>query len=385
MQIPPSKSESIRALIFSHLAKGSSISGLLEAFDIKNLENILANFSTTTFIDVGNSGLNFRFLTALTCLDNLPRLITGDLSIQTRRPILPLIQALERLGASITYLETEGYAPFIIQGPIKAGYTQVAGYDSQFVSSLLVALCQLEGESILEVIDPQETEYVNMTLKWFDRLKISYRREGYQRFWIQGRAKIEPFSYQVPLDFSSAAFPFAASQLLKIPFDSSQLDFSQPQCDKELFFILEKSTVDISLMPDLLPILCVLGTYGLGPKRLDHIEITRSKESDRPLAMKIELEKMGGCIEIIQDSLIIHPSPLKGAEVYSHHDHRIAMALVVAALKAEGATIIHEVCCIEKTYPQFFKNICPDWAAKIGQNNARSVTIEPLEPSFLRS
>ncbi|NBV79299.1 MAG: hypothetical protein EBR62_05480, partial [Verrucomicrobia bacterium] len=96
---------------------------------------------------VKNSGLALHFYMALASLRSKKTFLTGDFSIRHLRPVKPLVNALSSLGAKIVYLEKEGYAPFSIEGPIVCGSVTVDGTNSQHVSSLLIALSQVEGES----------------------------------------------------------------------------------------------------------------------------------------------------------------------------------------------------------------------------------------------
>ena len=111
--------------------------------------------------------------------------------------------------------------------------------------------------------------------------------------------------------------------------------------------------IDVNNFVDAIAILAVIGCFAEGKTRLFNAQIARHKESDRISAITQELKKMGANIEEQEDGLIIYPSPLKAAKLYSHKDHRIAMALSVAALVAKGTSLIDDVECITKTYPSF--------------------------------
>jgi 3-phosphoshikimate 1-carboxyvinyltransferase len=116
---------------------------------------------------------------------------------------------------------------------------------------------------------------------------------------------------------------------------------------------LEGRTIDCASTPDSIPILAVLGCYAEGETRLIHIESSRLKETDRPLIMQRELGKMGAEIELTEKELIIRNGRLRGGEVDSHRDHRVAMALCIAGLMAEGETVVEGVETATISYPGF--------------------------------
>jgi len=116
---------------------------------------------------------------------------------------------------------------------------------------------------------------------------------------------------------------------------------------------LKGTTIDCASIPDSIPILSVLGCRAEGETRLVNIESSRLKESDRPLLMCRELAKMGGDLTLEKDSLVIRGHRLTGAYVESYADHRIAMALCVAGLIADGATIVTKTESSRVSYPGF--------------------------------
>ena len=110
-------------------------------------------------------------------------------------------------------------------------------------------------------------------------------------------------------------------------------------------------------IPDLVPILAVLGCFAEGEIRILNAGRLRGKESDRLAAIAAELGKMGAAIEEGDDSMTIRGGGLSGARIDSHNDHRIAMACAVAGLNAEGETVIENSDCVKKSYPEFFKDL----------------------------
>ncbi len=237
--IPPSKSQTMRAILFASLAKGKSqINNFLKSPDIlamiegcgkfkakivvkkNNLEIIGSNnkvqlYKKNNRLDVKNSGLALRFLTSIYSLGVSSVQITGDESICSNRSMHELICSLNKLGGDIKSIKKEGFAPLNILGPIKSGKVKINGEDSQFVSSLLIALSFLDGKTYLEVDTPGEKPFVQMTLDWMDKLGISIKSENYEKYVIEGSAKINGFNYFVQTDFSSVLFPIVAYLITK--------------------------------------------------------------------------------------------------------------------------------------------------------------------------
>jgi 5-enolpyruvylshikimate-3-phosphate synthase len=111
--------------------------------------------------------------------------------------------------------------------------------------------------------------------------------------------------------------------------------------------------IDINDFIDALPILAVIGCFAEGKTEIVNAAIARKKESDRISSIVLELKKMGAQIEEFPDGLIIHATPLHGAQLNTHRDHRVALSLSVAACAAAGASTLSGGECIDKTYPNF--------------------------------
>ncbi len=396
IHVPPSKSHTLRALVFALMAHGSTeIHNFLASPDtdamiqavtqlgarVERKENVVHVQGTSGNlippkepIDAGNSGLVLRLIGALSGLLSTATVLTGDASITTRRPLQPLLDGLNQLGASCVSLQGSGYAPARIQGPIKAGHVSISGVDSQPVSALLIATSFLEGETQVFVTNPGEKPWIDLTLSWLDRLKISYRRNGYAHYTLSGKARLAGFSYAVPADFSSAAYPIAAALIAGGEIRVQNLDFSDAQGDKAFIemlqnlgakiemtkneLIVKKSVIrggklDVNSTIDMLPLWASLGCFAQDPIEVVGGAIARKKESDRISAIIQELKKMGAHIEERPDGFIVFPSKLRGAKLFSHQDHRIALSLAVAALGADGASEIEQADCTRKTYPNF--------------------------------
>jgi len=372
LTLPPSKSQTMRALLFALLAKGqSTIRGALQSPDTDCLYKIMRQMGAQIDGDrvhsigiqrvneplyVGNSGILFRFLTAI-CAGSGAKII-GDHSISTQRPIKPLLDALEILN--------------------KHGSTSVNGSDSQFVSALLIAACLRSGPTEINVTSPGELPWIDLTLDWLDRMEVQHSRRGYDQFIVQPKA-ISPFEYSVPGDVSSAAYPAAAALLSNSSVEMRGFQPSDPQGDIHLFEIFEEMgakvdreegkltvtsvcklrgvDVDLSSCIDAITLLPVLATQALSPTRIRGCKIARTKECDRISAITAELRKMGANIEELEDGMIVHPSELSGATVASHGDHRMALSLATAAFCSKGSSLIEGTDCANKTYPRFIEEM----------------------------
>lgn len=412
LAIPPSKSHTLRAILFASLAKGTSriehflpspdTRAMIEAVrllgaevrveeDVLRIEGFAGSPKPVDdVIQCGNSGQVLRFIGALAGLIPHYTIFTGDASIRYNRPVRPLLEALEQLGVFAISTRGNGYAPILIKGPFVKNRAILDGRDSQPVSGLLIASAFASHPIEISVRNPGERPWIDLTLDWFKRVGISYTAKDYTDYRLEGRAKIDSFTYTVPGDFSTAAFPIVAALLTDSNLSLHNLDMEDVQGDKAIISILqamgaklivdkERRTltiekgqrlkgrrIDINDFIDALPIMAVVGCFAEGETEIVNGAIAREKESDRISSIACELKKMGALIEERPDGLIIRQSRLRGAELNSYQDHRLALSLSVAALAARGSSIIYDVECVEKTYSRF----CQDFqraGAKIKQ------------------
>lgn len=402
ISIPPSKSHTLRALVFALMGSGTSeIHNPLPSPDtlsmIRAVEMLGGSVeqkgdtlivtgtagklrSPDNVIDAGNSGQVLRFIGALTGFLTTYTVLTGDHSIRYSRPVKPLLDALSQLGAQAYGLNEGSHAPILIKGPIQPGFATFCGQDSQPVSAILIAASFLHGVTHLNITNPGEKPWIGLTLDWLKRLGGKISHEGFSRYVVHGSLSYDGFFYSVPGDFSSAAFPIVAALITGSELTIDNLDMNDAQGDKDIITVLQRlgadikidhanrrvivhsgkilhgGTIDINDMIDTLPILAVAGCFVSTKMEITGAAIARKKESDRIASMTNELKKMGANIEETKDGLMVFPSSLHGAHVQSHRDHRIAMALSVAALAAQGETIVDDVGCIEKSYPSFISD-----------------------------
>jgi len=329
--------------------------------------------SKSKIIDSENSGIVFRFISALIALLDTPISITGDLSIKKNRVISPLIKGLKQLKVSINKT-----VPLTIKGPMIPNKIYISGKDSQPISALLIATSFSKGkETEIFVKNSGEKPWIDLTLSWFNFLNIKYEKKEYFYYKTFSNTKINGFEKIIESDFSSIYYPIIYALINNLN-ATINIDFSSLGGDKKLISILQEMNanidikkdkilirkgsklknkkIDVNDFIDALPILSVLGCFIDGETILYNAAIAKKKESNRINAMYTELKKMGANIKKKKDGLIIKKSFLKGAHLYSHKDHRITMSLIIAALSAKKDSFIENTSSIKKSYPHFLKD-----------------------------
>ena len=396
--IPASKSHTIRAVAIACLAKGqSTIRYPLVSSDTLSAVNCYrclgAGIDTSEpeiwkvtgtagqitapkkIIDVGNSGTTLRIAAGSAALVGAGQTttLTGDEQIQDR-PVGPLIDALNDLGAKCTSLKNNAKAPIEITGRLAGGKTSVACHTSQYLSSLLLSTPLAANDTEIDVTLLNEPGYVQMTLDWLDKQGIEYENQQMRKFKIKGGQSYTAFDATIPADFSSATFFLCASCLVADEVTLLGLDFRDSQPDKAVVDFLRAMGADINIeesavtvrasslkgveidmnkTPDALPAMAVVAAFAEGTTRLVNVPQARSKETDRISAMACELKKMDADVEELSDGLIIRHSNLKAAELNGWADHRIVMALSLAGLSLEGHCTIDTAEAMGVTFPDY--------------------------------
>ncbi len=328
-------------------------------------------------VNVGNSGTTLRFAVATAALNEGCTVFTGDYQIR-RRPLGPLITALNNIGAQVFSTRNNGMAPVVVKGQAKGGQTDLDAVTSQFLSSFLINGPLLEQDTLIRVTRLNEAPYVEMTLWWLDKQGIQYENHDFQSFFIKGGQSYRPFQMTIPGDFSSATFFMVLAAISGGEFRLENLDITDPQGDKAVLGVLESMgakvtagtdyitikgeklvgrEIDMNAIPDALPAMAVAGCFAEGETRLVNVPQARFKETDRIKVICEELSKMGAAITELPDGLVIKTSKLKGARVSGRDDHRIVMALAIAGLNIEGDTVIDTAEAANVTFPEFGKLI----------------------------
>ncbi|MCE5296916.1 MAG: 3-phosphoshikimate 1-carboxyvinyltransferase [Euryarchaeota archaeon] len=390
----PSKSYTHRAIVLASLAQGTSKLGrpLLSGDTLATLEAMRAFGATTSekdaslivegceprcpsdVIDAANSGTTIRIVAGIASLLPCYTVLTGDESIR-RRPMQPLIDALSQLGVECRSTRGNGLAPLIVRGPNVGGLTKIQGdVSSQFISSLLISspLKKVDTEVVITT-ELKSKPYIDITMDMMSLYGV--RSEGTDKgFFIRGNQAYKPHDLVIPGDYSSAAFPLAAGVLAGSA-EVDNLDPGDMQGDRLFMDILERfgakigrhalsvrasggkleaADIDLGQAPDLFPIVAVVASQAKGESVIRNAEHVRHKESDRISATVTFLKTMGADIEERRDGCVVKgPSRLKGSFVAAHGDHRILMAAAVAALVADGETVVSDGDCFKISYPSF--------------------------------
>lgn len=396
--IPSSKSQTIRALLISVFSRGVSyikhplISDDTESCinavkamgaDVNILENgditVDATYAFSDMdelsIDAGNSGtteyLSLPMLSSLGIQVN----IDGDEMLR-KRPLKPLLDALESLGAETE--STNGFPPASIRGPLDGGECTIECKTSQYLSGLLLGAPLAIGDSHIKCSVLFEKPYVKMTLKWLDDQGIKYRiSDDLEEVWVKGGQSYKPLDTYIEGDFSSASFFFVAAAIHGTEVTVEGLDKNSTQGDKEILNILEKmgcsikwngmavtvkgpeklkgGVFDLNAIPDTLPALSVAAAFAEGDTILENVEQARIKETDRIKVMRENLNELGVEAEERRDALIIHGNgSVKGGKAKGYGDHRVIMALAILGTRTEEETEIDDVSAASVTFPTFF-------------------------------
>jgi 3-phosphoshikimate 1-carboxyvinyltransferase len=294
----------------------------------------------------------------------------------------PLLLSLKELGAEVHVGRLgEKEAVFVEGGGIFGGETSLPGnVSSQFISGLMFACPMAKVDTEIMLTSPLESAgYVKMT----EAVLVEHcvRVPAHENhIHIPANQTYMPSDGRVPGDFSSAAFLLAASAITKSKVQITNLNYRSVQGDKAILEILKEMgingkvcadsveiegggllnpiEVDAKNIPDLVPAIAAMACYAKGTSHIFGAHRLKLKESDRLESLYLELTKMGARVTVSEDGLIIEgSSPLHGATVDPHNDHRIAMACAVAALGAQGETTIQNAECVRKSYPQFFTHL----------------------------
>ena len=410
ISVPPSKSSMQRACAAALLCKRATIiSNPGHSNDDKAILNLVQQLGANVkeangkyeikssgiypgvdHVHCGESGLGIRMFTPIIAMSDKEITIHGEGSL-LNRPMNFFDQVLPQLGVSVQ--SNDGKLPVKVKGPLRPGNIEIDGsISSQFLTGLLMAystslsnsLSKRDGEQgtsiSIKVKNLKSKPYIDLTLDVMKHFGLTVPENvNYKEFIFPvGSLRAlsnEPIYYTVEGDWSGGAFLLVAGAIAG-PVTVRGLDLSSSQADRIILDVMMNAHAAIAVdakgiiihpgglmgfefdatdCPDLFPPLVALAAYSKGVSKIKGIDRLAHKESNRAAALQQEFGKMGVKIELIEDIMVIHGSEkLTGATVHSHHDHRIAMACTIAALKAEGETVIEEAQAINKSYPDFF-------------------------------
>ncbi len=328
-----------------------------------------------TVLDCMESGLCLRMFSPIAALLSTPFTLQGSGSLCKRSQLL-IVDSLKKLGVGIS--SNNGLPPIKLHGPLQGGTVTIDGsQSSQLITGLFMALPLVRNDSVLEVANLKSKRYLDMTLELLADFGVSIKRKRENQFLIRGNQMYRACDYQVEGDWSGAAFWIVAG-LLFGNISIEGLKQNSLQADSEIIRFLSQFSLNLSISsqklsinkskipafefdathcPDLFPPLVVLASYATGVCRIDGINRLIHKESNRAVSLQEEFGKLGIRISLSKDSMMIHPGEIKSGEVSSHNDHRIAMALAIAALGAKGPVSIRGSESVEKSYPGFWEEL----------------------------
>ncbi|RXJ44585.1 3-phosphoshikimate 1-carboxyvinyltransferase [Gelidibacter gilvus] len=393
--ITGSKSESNRLLLLQALYPELQILNVSNSDDSEVMQKALK--STSNLIDISHAGTAMRFLTAFFATQEGREITITGSDRMKERPIQVLVEALNALGADISYLETEGCPPLKINGKLlsKEHVSLKANVSSQYISALLLIAPKLKNglELTLEG-EITSVPYINMTLDLLDQIGVKTSFEN-------NKINISPLetlnAHQQPLtvesDWSSASYFYSIVALspvgTEITLSSYKKDSLQgdsvlseiytdfgveTKFGENAITLLKKAecqlktiTCELKNAPDIAQTIAVT-SFGLGIGCfLTGLHTLKIKETDRLVALKTELEKLGAQVSITENSLSLEPNQLFSSEakaqsnkglgevIATYHDHRMAMAFAPLGLKTNLQ--IEDAMVVSKSYPTFWDDL----------------------------
>lgn len=397
---PPSKSSTQRALAAGLIRKGKSIiTGAGNSNDDKAALAVIkalgANVYTenekliiiskgvrpdATTVNCGESGLGIRMFAPIIALSNQSITITGEGSL-LNRPMNFFNKIFPEIGISI---KGTGKLPVEVKGPLVPRDIEIDGsVSSQFLTGLLMAYSASGAADVsIKVNNLASKPYIDLTLSVMKDFGMNVpENRNYEEFYFlpaYEEKTIDDVQYTVERDWSAAAFLLVAGAVAG-PVTVRGLDISSTQADKKILDALMAANAALAIdakgiqihpvdmdafyfeasdCPDLFPPLVTLAAYCKGTSRISGVGRLVHKESNRALTLQDEFDKMGVTIQFENDEMLIFGNgKVKGADVMSHHDHRIAMACAVAALKADSEMVIEDAEAVNKSYPDFFSDL----------------------------
>ncbi len=391
---PPSKSYMQRAIALAVLShQPTVISNLSECNDCRAAIEIarslgcnveLGNGEMTVcppagalsakHLHCGESGLALRMFTPIASLLDTEVEMTGEGSL-TQRPVGFIESTLKQLGVNVQ--TTNGLLPIHVKGPMKGGDATVDGsISSQFLTGLLIVLPTLRNGTMLTVNNLTSRPYIDMTMQIISDFGASVKHFNYEQFAISGNQTYNCPRYRVEGDWSGAA-SLIVSAAIAGTMTIKGLNQNSAQADKAILgvlsltgtiyhFVGDELTIehnrhlrsfyfDATNCPDLFPVLASLAANCTGQSTIKGVHRLIHKESDRALAIKEELGKLGVKIIIDDDDMHIYGGQIAGGQASARNDHRMAMALANCALNAKQPVTILGAECVSKSYPDFFE------------------------------
>jgi 3-phosphoshikimate 1-carboxyvinyltransferase len=405
VHVPPSKSIVNRALICAALAEGSStITGIAPGDDTAAMISCLQQLGCGIGIRVegddriadvvgmggeltpgpmtlhaGLAGTTSRFITALSALGTGEYTIDGHPPLRAR-PMAPLHDSLAALGARVTPGEAAGHLPVTIEGPLRRADAVVMPGDvsSQYITAMMLIAPYVPGGLKLWLSSGLVSRpYLEMTRA----VMSAFGHDGVElrdRHVTVEPGEYWPTEFTVEPDASSASYPLAAAAMVGGAVSVRGLGSASLQGDARFVDILASMgcmvtqgthdtvvmrrrdtplrgvEVDMADVSDLVPTVAVVATQAVTPTRITGVGFIRAKESDRLGDLADELRRTGAIVSVEPDGLLIEPTDLlHGARLFTHHDHRLAMAFGLLGLVVDGIEIV-EPSVVSKSWPSYW-------------------------------
>ncbi len=382
--ITGSKSESNRLLLLQALYPNITIANLSNSDDATLMQKALK--SSDSVKDIHHAGTAMRFLTAYYATQNGQEITLTGSSRMQERPIKILVEALRQLGADIQYANNEGFPPLHIKGQKLLGNQVMldANISSQYISALLLIAPTLENGLTLTLNGKiTSVPYINMTLSLLNDLGVITNFEGntitVQRFEATEKAK----AFTVESDWSSASYFYSLIALSEIGTTIGLSSYKEhslqgDSCLAEIYQAFGVETVfaentitlskkreatqetiklDLKNAPDIAQTIAVTA-FGLGIScNMIGLHTLKIKETDRLVALKTELEKLGASVDITDASLYLYKATQirENITIATYKDHRMAMAFAPLALRVPLE--IEKADVVSKSYPDFWKDL----------------------------
>ena len=323
-------------------------------------------------VDCGESGSTLRFLLPVSAAMGCTTEFTGRGRLP-QRPIDLFYTLFQDHGATMS----APHLPLTISGRLQPGHYTISGnVSSQFITGLLLTLPLLPGDSVLTLSSPlQSSGYVDLTLQCMQKFGVHVAAHD-KYYVIPGNQQYICADYTVEGDWSQAAF-FLAAGATGGDVTVSGLSLQSVQGDKHIFGLLRQFGADIqaiheqircvraplsgididaSQIPDLVPALAVIAAFAEGETNIYNAARLRRKESDRIQTTCDALQALGCRVQQFADGMKITGTPLTGGMIDCCNDHRIAMSMSVAASGAQSGSVLQGYSCVQKSYPDFFKD-----------------------------
>jgi len=380
--IPGSKSESNRLLILSSLFKKLSLENISNSDDTNYLLKALSSKSST--IDIGHAGTAMRFLTSYFSLTTKKEIVLSGSQRMHNRPIKILVDSLREIGASIDYIDKEGYPPLLIKPSelISKNLIIDSSTSSQYISSLLLIAPKISGGLKIQLTGRETSKpYIDMTISLLKKIGVEITKTQNQ-ISVYELQKIESIKHHIESDWSSASYFYSVVALAKIGYTLklSKFSFESLQGDSKVANIYksfgvkttykndlvilkkvesntDKFSFDLTSNPDLAQTICVT-CLGLGIKcNLTGLHTLKIKETDRLLALKKELSKFNLKVIINDDSISFDNVDFLKPNVVieTYDDHRMAMSFACLATKVK--IIIKDPKVVSKSYSSFWSDL----------------------------